>query len=279
MSAVLTETLPINSIVCGDNVDLMSTFPKECIDLVVTSPPYDELRTYNGHSWDFEAVAQQLWRIIKPGGVVVWVVGDAMFEGSETGTSFRQALRFKEIGFRLHDTMIYAKGSCQFPETVRYYQQMEYMFVLSKGRPIAINLIADKKNNYAGTKVSGTERCKDGSLKQMCGVAVGRVYKDYGVRSNVWTYRIGCSHTSGEHYAHKHPAIFPEALARDHIRSWSNEGDIVLDPFSGSGTTAKVARLLGRKYIGLEISEEYCEIARKRLSQKLLEFESEEEET
>ena len=261
-------TLPINQIICGDNVATMQTFPDDCIDLVVTSPPYDNLRTYGGHSWDFEGVAQQLWRIIKPGGVVVWVVNDATVDGSETGTSFRQALRFKEIGFRLHDTMIYAKNAVSFPETNRYYPCFEYMFVLSKGTPITANLIADRINSQSGAQqTSRMERQPDGTIRRP-----NREHstKEIGVRWNVWTLQVGYLQTTRDAVAYDHPAIFPEALARDHILSWSNEGDIVLDPFSGSGTTAKMAKHNGRRWIGIEVNPEYCEIAEKRLAQGVL---------
>jgi DNA modification methylase len=268
--------LPINKIVCGDNVATMATFPAESIDLVVTSPPYDNLRTYGGHTWDFEGVAQELWRIIKPGGVVVWVVSDATVNGSETGTSFRQALRFMEIGFRLHDTMIYHKAGCPFPETNRYYPSWEFMFVLSSGSPKSVNLIADKRNEYAGDKKARqrSERQRDGLVKENTAWRNNRDArrKEYGVRESIWRYSGGRGNTTPDVYAFEHPAMFPEALARDHILSWSNEGDIVLDPFSGSGTTAKMAKHNGRRYIGIEINPEYCEIAANRLEQQVFEF-------
>ena len=254
-------SLPLDQIVCGDNVATMATFPAESIDLVVTSPPYDNLRTYGGHSWDFEGVANQLWRVIKPGGVVVWVVADATVNGSETGTSFRQALRFMEIGFRLHDTMIWEKGVVAFPESVRYNQKSEFMFVFSSGSPKAFNGIKDHPNVSAGRKVTGRDRCADGSFKERSGL--GRECPDESLRGNVW-------HVWNQMRGVGHPAIFPEPLARDHILSWSNEGDIVLDPFSGSGTTAKMAKHNGRRFIGIEINPEYCEIAEKRLEQGVL---------
>jgi site-specific DNA-methyltransferase (adenine-specific) len=267
---VCESTLPVNRIVCGDNVATMATFPDASIDLVVTSPPYDNLRTYGGHSWDFEGVAQQLWRVIKPGGVVVWVVADATVNGSETGTSFRQALRFMEIGFRLHDTMIFHRVA-KFPETTRYYPTFEFMFVLSKGTPKATNLIADKPNNCAGQGLgSSTQRKPDGSMEESWAMRTGARVREFGVRDNVWKFANGFNHSSKDVIAFEHPAIFPESLARDHILSWSNEGDIVLDPFSGSGTTAKMAKHNGRRFIGIEINPEYCEIAEKRLSQQVL---------
>jgi site-specific DNA-methyltransferase (adenine-specific) len=252
-----------NRIICGDNCEVMRTMPSESIDLVVTSPPYDNLRTYGGHPWDFEGVAQELWRLIKPGGVVVWIVNDATVNGSETGTSFRQALRFMEIGFRLHDTMIYAKDQCAFPDTVRYYAAFEYMFVFSHGAPKSISLLTDRINKSAGRDVHGMERRKDGSMaKRAC---EGNVIEENGVRWNWWLVRH--QHRGIET---NHPATFPESLARDHILSWSNEGDIVLDPFSGSGTTAKMAKHNGRQYIGIEVNPEYVEISLKRLEQGVL---------
>jgi len=263
-------TLPINEIVCGDNVETMQTFPDDSIDMVVTSPPYDNLRTYGGHSWDFEGVAQQLWRVIKPGGVVVWVVNDATVNGSETGTSFLQALRFMEIGFRLHDTMIYFKNGMSFPESNRYYPAFEYIFVLSSGQPAVCNQIADRKTTRGGdVKTSRMERQPNGDIRRPT-----REFQvsENAVRYNVWTIDTGFMKTTKDVVAYSQPAIFPESLARDHILSWSNENDIVLDPFSGSGTTAKMARLMGRRFIGIEINPEYCEIARKRLRQRVLEF-------
>ena len=263
VDGIVSQPLPLNSIICGDNVETLRGFPDDCIDLVVTSPPYDNLRTYGGHSWDFEGVAEQLWRVTKPGGVVVWVVADATIDGSETGTSFRQALRFMEIGFRLHDTMIYAKDQCAFPDTVRYYAAFEYMFILSKGQPNAINLIVDRVNKTAGQDVRGYERRPDGSLlPKPC---AGNIIKSHGVRWNWWLI-----YHQDRGIETNHPATFPEALARDHILSWSNEGDTVLDPFSGSGTTAKMAKHNGRQYIGIEVNPEYCEIAEERLRQGVL---------
>ncbi len=262
-----TNDLPINQIVCGDNVKTMATFPDGCIDLVVTSPPYDNLRSYGGHSWDFEGVAQQLWRVIKPGGIVVWVVNDATVDGSETGTSFRQALRFMEIGFRLHDTMIWSRVGA-FPESTRYHPSFEYMLVFSNGAPTTFNCISDRETSTGGTGgFSRMERQPDGTVRRP-----SRVWtrKDFAARLNIWQINAGSGQSAEETFAFKHPAIFPESLARDHILSWSNENDIVLDPFSGSGTTAKMARLMGRQYIGIEINPEYCEIAKKRLSQKVL---------
>jgi DNA modification methylase len=262
--------LPINKIVCGDNVATMATFPAESIDLVVTSPPYDNLRTYGGHTWDFEGVAQELWRVIKPGGVVVWVVADATVNGSETGTSFRQALRFMEIGFRLHDTMIYKKsGSGPNIHHPRYSHCFEYMFVLASGTPSIFRPHKKRKNSTAGVLRTPTTKMQRNGKLSSFNVATVETPSE-SLECNVWEYLVGGA--AGCEGAGDHPAYFPEALARDHILSWSNEGDIVLDPFSGSGTTAKMAKHNGRRYIGIEINPEYCEIAAKRLEQQVFEF-------
>ena len=259
--------LPINQIICGDNVETLQGFPDDCIDLTVTSPPYDNLRTYGGHSWDFEGVAQQLWRVTKPGGVVVWVVADATIDGSETGTSFRQALHFMEIGFRLHDTMIYQKANAIPLTHNRYEQQWEYMFVLSAGCPRVFNPLREKcihagRDNPAGTfRHEGTDSRPANTPKPV---------NDSKIKYNIWQYDVGNMKSTKDAIAFSHPATFPESLARDHILSWSNEGDTVLDPFSGSGTTAKMAKHNGRQYIGIEVNPEYCEIAEERLRQGVL---------
>jgi len=253
----------------GDNCEVMGMMPADSVDLVVTSPPYDNLRTYGGHSWDFEGVAQQLWRVIKPGGVVVWVVADATIDGSETGTSFRQALRFMEIGFRLHDTMIWDKPWTNYGDTAaRYAGGWEFMFVISKGTPSAINIIRDRPNVTAGNGRSMRSDRRVTGDNQGLARSDNYVTHDFGPRKGIWNIPVGGYSVS----AISQPAVFPEALARDHILSWSNEGDIVLDPFNGSGTTTKMAKLMGRRGIGIEINEAYCEIAANRLRQNVFDF-------
>jgi site-specific DNA-methyltransferase (adenine-specific) len=240
-----------------DCLETMARLEDGSVDLTVTSPPYDNLRLYNGYSFDFEAVARELYRITKDGGVVVWVVGDATIDGSETGTSFRQALFFKEIGFNLHDTMIYQKHNFSNPSTNRYHQIFEYMFVLSKGKPKTFNALKDRPNVEAGKIGSwgkNTSRQVDGTMVER----KRKVNTEFGMRYNIWRIKTEMKPL--------HPAPFPEELARDHVLSWSNPGDIVYDPFIGSGTTAKVAIETDRKYLGSEISSEYWEIAQKRIS-------------
>ena len=246
---------------------VLSTLPAECIDLVVTSPPYDNLREYGGHAWDFAGVARELTRVLKPGGVIVWVVNDAVIDGSESGTSMRQALGFMDAGLRLHDTMIYDKGKCVYADPTRYGQSFEFMFVLAKGKPVTLNKLKDRENKWGGTKTFGinTERQRDGTLKPRDGFTLA----DMSQRMNIWKYRNG----AGNEETTGHPAAFPIALAKDHISSWSNPGDVVLDPFAGSGTSLKAAKELNRHWLGIEINPAYVEICYKRLAQDVLNLE------
>jgi site-specific DNA-methyltransferase (adenine-specific) len=255
-----------NALVALDNLEGNS------VDLTVTSPPYDNLRTYNGNNdqWGesvWKSVIKKLYTVTKEGGVVVWIVGDATIKGSETGTSFKQALWAMECGFNLHDTMIYQKTGFPFPMKNRYYQSFEYMFVLSKGIPQTVNQISDRKNIYAGGKVARNRglRMKNGEVVENSANRIdkNRVIKDYGVRFNIW--KVTSSSSKGDKLALKHPATFPEQLAHDHILSWSNEGDTVLDCFMGSGTTGKMAKQLGRNFVGIEMDETYFNIAKDRI--------------
>jgi len=244
----------LNKIHNENCLDTLAKIPDAFIDLVVTSPPYDNLRTYNGYSFDFDSVATELARTLKPGGVIVWVVGDAVLKGSESGSSFRQALKFIELGLNLHDTMIFEKNSPAYPAQAsgnRYTQIFEYMFILSKGKPKTANLICDKPNKWAGFKDFS------GKLKNPV--------PDFSPRNNIW--RVVTSFNGV-----KHPAPFPESLAADHITTWSNEGELVYDPFMGSGTTAKMAILNGRNFIGSEISAEYVAIAEQRIKNLSIEL-------
>lgn len=253
--------MELNRIYNMDCIEGMRQLGDETIDLTVTSPPYDNLRKYNGFSWDFEATVKELYRVTKKGGVVVWVVNDATINGSETGTSFRQALYFMECGFRLHDTMIFAKNNPIPQNHNRYEQCFEYMFVFSKGRPNTFNPIrvptknAGKLFNWGNRKTNMDDnqcrRHRDSEFYQV---------SDTKIKENIFYYSIGGG-SSG------HPAVFPERLASDHILSWSNPGETVLDPFMGSGTTAKMALLNDRNFIGFELSPEYCDIANKRIEE------------
>jgi site-specific DNA-methyltransferase (adenine-specific) len=283
--------MELNKIYNENCLDTMGKMKPDFIDLTVTSPPYDNLRDYKGYSFEFEKIAKELYRVTKPGGVIVWVVGDSIIDGSESLTSFKQAIYFKELGFNIHDTMIYQKAGPRFPEKIRYSQIFEYMFVISKGKPSKTHIIKDRPNKWAGwTNWGGNSiRSKDGNLieKEDC-----KRYGKFGYRFNAWTsdeildeddlmlymsgekyeprynisrYANGFGFGTKDKSAYKHSAIFPEKLAEDHIISWSDEGDVVYDPFMGSGTTAKMSILLNRSYIGSEISSEYADGATKRL--------------
>lgn len=248
--------IKINSVIEGDCLDVMKEIEDKSVDMVLTSPPYDNLRTYNGYTFDFEGIARELFRVLKDGGVCVWVVGDATINGSETGTSFRQALYFKEIGFNLHDTMIYEKSTSPFPMHTRCNQLFEYMFVFSKGSPNTFSPIKIPTITGGQKKAKdGGYRQKDGSIK-IAGYETRKLTKTIG---NIWRYSVGGKKES-------HPAVFPEKLAEDHILSWSNEGDVILDPMCGSGTTLKMAKKNNRNYIGIEISPEYIKIINARLA-------------
>jgi len=254
-------------------IDGMNAMDAESVDLCVTSPPYDDLRTYNDSSkWDFNVfkdVAHALTRVLKPGGVIMWNVNDATINGSETGSSFRQCLYFMdECGLKLHDTMIYQKTGTAFasgPKSVRYTQVFEYCFVLSKGKPKTINLIQDKKNKWAGIHSWGnaTSRTKTGEMKDPG--KHSKPIREFGVRNNIWIIKNSGGFGQSSKEAYKHPATMPEELALGHIQTWSNPGDLVVDPFMGSGTTAAVAIAENRKYIGFEIDQEYYNLCQARL--------------
>ena len=263
----------INNIYNESCITGMQRMDENMVDLCITSPPYDDLRTYNDSSkWDynvFKQVATNLYRVMKVGGVVVWVVGDAVIKGSETGSSFRQCLYFMELGFKLHDTMIYEKAGCAFParrDGNRYSQIFEYMFVLSKDtKPKTAHLICDKPNKWAGHTPWGqaTMRDKEGNR-------VERTQKPtpkFSPRNNIWRYSTGKGFTTKDNYAFEHPAMFPELLVKDNILSWSNKGDLILDTFMGAGTTGAISVENDRNFIGYEIDNKYFTIAERRIQE------------
>jgi DNA modification methylase len=245
----------MNKIYNENCLDTMARMKDNFIDLTVTSPPYDGLRTYNGYSFDFESIAKELYRTTKEGGVVVWIIGDATIKGSESGTSFKQALFFKECGFNLHDTMIWQKPSVPPTQHNRYQQTFEYMFVFSKGKPKTFNPLKEPSKTVG--RIRKTHRSGNNNHKLNDeGVYVTKAEKTIG---NNWNLPI-CNKKID------HPAKFPEQLVNNHIISWSNENDLIYDPFMGSGTTAVAAKLNNRNYLGSETSLEYCEIAEQRLN-------------
>lgn len=256
-----------NKIINACSDQYLKEIPDNCIDMVVTSPPYDDLRDYEEKvTWNFDVfkdIANELYRIVKDGGVIVWVVGDKTSDGNKSLTSYKHALYFQEIGFNIYDVIIYEKTGSGPPHPNRYFNSFEYMFVISKGKPKTVNLLKDKPNKWAGHSTYGevTRREKDGTLTNKG----KKVVNEFGIRTNIWKYANGKGYSTKDEIAYDHPAIFPEKLVEDHIISWSNPGDIVLDPFGGSGTTGKIAKKLQREWILIEAVEEYCEIAKKRI--------------
>jgi DNA modification methylase len=252
----------------GNSLQIIESITDGSVDLVLTSPPYDNLRTYNNSSvwsWDvFTGIAKEVYRVLRQGGVCVWIVGDATIKGSETGSSFRQALYFQQIGFNIHDTMIWNKGSFSAVGSLktRYAPVFEYMFIFSKGTPRAFNPIKDRPNKWINTKPHGTLRQRDGTVKDVR--ASTRPLNEYGQRFNIWSIPPH-KHTQGRY----HPAPFPLQLAVDHIISWSNENDLVLDPFMGSGTTGVACARNRRRFIGMEIDPNYFDIAKTRIDHEM----------
>lgn len=243
----------------GDCVKVMRGFPPGSIDLTVTSPPYDQLRDYRGYRFDAEAIARELLRVTKDGGVVVWVVGDR-FKGGRSMTSFRQATMFQDIGFTVHDVMIYQKRNTPFMRSNAYTNCWEFMLVLSKGGP---------PKTFNPLKTPTVRNGQEMLISNKGSDAVNRkrraTLKTEKTRTNIWAYAVGSGGTTRDKIAFYHPAVFPEKLALDHILSWSNEGDVVLDPMCGSGTTCKMAMLANRRYVGIDISEDYINIAEQRM--------------
>lgn len=235
--------------------------PDKSVDAVITSPPYDNLRTYGGNEFHYAPIIDELYRVIKESGIVVWIVGDQTIDGSESGTSFRQALYFIDFGFNLHDTMIYEKNGASFPSQDKYYQTFEYMFVFSKGKPKTVNLLCDRKNIWFGSWGNKSRRDVNGNLIKSEKYGAN----EQGIRFNIWRYNTGKGFTTKDEYAYEHPAMFPEKLAQDHILSWSNPDDWIMDPMMGSGTTGKMAVINQRNFIGCEIDPKYFAIAEKRI--------------
>lgn len=249
-----------NKTYVGDCVDLMSLMDGNCVDLTVTSPPYDGLRYYNGYDFNYEAIAESLYRVTKDGGVVVWVVADKTKNGDRSLTSFKQALYFQKVGFKVHDIMIYKKKNTPFMRSNAYTNCYEFMFVFLKGKKIkTFNPIEE------ATVRQGYEMVPHNKGPEAVNKKVLKELKPSKTKINIWEYAVGLHGTTSDKIAFKHPAVFPEKLAQDHILSWSNKGDLVFDPMCGSGTTCKMALKNGRKYIGFDTSEEYIKITEERL--------------
>ncbi|MDO8569251.1 MAG: site-specific DNA-methyltransferase [bacterium] len=251
--------IKLNKIYRSDCVEFMKSMDENSIDLTVTSPPYDELRNYKGYSFDFENIAKQLFRITKKGGIVVWVVGDKIKKGNKSLTSFKQALYFQQVGFNVHDVMIYRKKNTPFMRTNGYTNCFEFMFILGKGSPKTFNPLKVKTIRQ-GKEMLPFNKGADGINRKVLGEL-----KPEKTMTNIWEYAVGFGGSTSDKLAFEHPAIFPEKLAEDHILSWTNQDDVVFDPMCGSGTTCKMAKKNNRHYIGCDISEDYVSLAKNRL--------------
>ena len=247
-------------LISGNCVEVMRSWKNDFVQLTVTSPPYDGLRNYQGYEFPFEEIADELYRVTAKGGILVWIVGDRINNGRSL-TSFRQALYFQEIGFSAHDVMIYQKKNTPFMRSNAYTNAYEMMFVLSKGKPATFNALMEPTQRQ-GYEMLPHNKLPDGINKKR-----KAELKKEKTRTNIWPFAVGLGGTTSDKIAFQHPAVFPEKLAEDHILSWSNAGDLVLDPMCGSGTTGKMALLHDRQFIGIDISPEYIEIARQRLHQ------------
>lgn len=245
----------------GDSIEFMKDMPANFVDCVITSPPYDALRDYKGFNFNCEKMAVALYRVMKTGGVIVWVVGDAVKKGNKTLTSFKQALTFQEAGFNCHDVMIYKKKNTPFMRSNAYTNCFEYMFVFSKGSPKTFNPLKEPTVRN-GFEMLVHNKKPDGVNKKIL-----KELKKEKTKNNIWEYAVGLGGSTNDKIAFQHPAIFPEKLAQDHILSWTNEDDLIFDPMCGSGTTCKMAYLLRRNFIGCDISAEYIKIAEKRINQ------------
>ena len=253
----------------GDCCEVLAGLEQNSANLIITSPPYDRLRRYGGHRFKYRPVARASRDVLRVGGVLIWVIKDQTINGSETGTTALHKLYFKDcLGLNIHDTMIYEKNGPAYPSQNRYYEIFEYMIVFSKGTPKIFNPIKDRENKWYGQKWSNkrSRRSYNGELKDSTWSQ--EEGERFGVRFNIWKYNVGHGYSSKNKIAFEHPAIFPELLARDHIISWSNEGDLILDPMCGSGTTCDQAEKLKRRWIGIEIEEKYCEITAKRIEKE-----------
>ena len=247
-----------NKFCVGNAVDVLNNIPKNIVDLTITSPPYEDLRNYNGYTFNAQSMLESIFNVTKEGGVCVWVVGDKI-NGGRSLVSFEHAFLAKKCGFIVHDVMIYQKKNTPFMRSNAYTNCYEFMFIFSKGKPSTFNPLK------MPTKRSGMETAVFNKKSDAINKKRPVELKKEKTKPNIWQYAVGLGGSTSDKIAFKHPAVFPEKLAEDHVLSWSNEGDLVLDPMCGSGTTCKVAKRNNRHWIGIDISEEYISIAKDRM--------------
>jgi site-specific DNA-methyltransferase (adenine-specific) len=254
--------LELNKIYCMDCLEGMRKLPDDSIDLVVTSPPYDNLRTYKGFSVDLHSTGKEAYRVLKDGGIAVMVIQDQTKAFAKTLTSFRLIIDWCDnIGFRLFETIIYRKyGTEGAWWKARFRVDHEYMPIFLKGKkPQYFNkklLMVPSKHGGEILTGSGNRRTTGETTK-----TVTRPINPTKCRGTIWDYLMA---GDKDPLKRKHPAPFPDQIPIDFITCFCPPKGIVLDPFIGSGSTAVAAKKLGRHYIGFEITPEYCEIAEQR---------------
>ena len=260
--------IQVNKIICEDNITYLKTLPDECIDFVITSPPYDALRDYNGYKLDLHGLGVELLRVLKDGGICVMVIQDSTRDFAKSLTSFRTIVDWCDnIGFRLFECNIYNRQGTEGAWwKKRFRVDHEYMPIFLKGkRPQYF----DKENIKIPSKHGG-KIMTGANIRTKNGQTGSRKVKINPTKcpGTVMTFGNTCGGESK--LKSKHPAVFPNMLAYDMIECFCPEDGTVLDPFNGSGTTTLAAKCLGRNYIGIDVSEEYNKIARERLETEII---------
>ncbi len=262
-----SEKLPLNKIICGDCVEVLKSIPDNSIDLVVTSPPYDGIRKYNGFSFNLHSTGKELFRVLKDGGIIAMVIQDQTKNFGKSLTSFKTIIDWCEnVGFKLFETIIYKKHGAEGAWwTKRFRVDHEYIPIFLKGeRPAYFNKEPLKiPSKHGGKTMTGcATRLTNGKTLKSKRVFINPMK----CRGTLWDYTT-CG--DGTRLKHQHPATFPDKIPVDFIRCFCPKNGIVLDPFIGSGTTALAAIQLNRNYIGIDISKEYCELAKKRIREEI----------
>ena len=260
--------IQVNKIICEDNITYLKTLPDECIDFVITSPPYDELRDYNGYKLDLHGLGIELLRVLKDGAICVMVIQDSTKDFAKSLTSFRTIVDWCDnIGFRLFECNIYNRQGTEGAWwKKRFRVDHEYMPIFLKGkRPQYF----DKENIKIPSKHGG-KVMTGANIRTKNGQTGSRKVKINPTKCPGTVMSFGNTCGGESKLKSKHPAVFPNMLAYDMIECFCPKDGIVIDPFNGSGTTTLAAKCLGRKYIGIDVSEEYNQIARERLETEII---------
>lgn len=248
----------------ADAIEHASTLASDSVDLVLFSPPYDGVRDYRGNwTLDLPALGSELLRVVKDGGFAVMVIADGTKNQRKSMTTFRTAVAWEDAGWSLFESVIYSRdGRPGAWWATRFRVDHEHILMFYKGkrpRPVTHHDGLRVPSKHAGKKWTGTQRLTDGTLvKTSATVAADKC------RGTIWHYAT--SNSEGNRTKAKHPATFPDALARDVILALSAPGDVVYDPMMGSGTSVVIAAQEGRRWLGNDFFAEYVEIAQQRLA-------------